>query len=529
MAAVALLASATSLGNGFAQDDLPLILRNPRVHSLAHLWHRFLEPYWPPEVGAALYRPLSMVGFALQWRIGGGSTSGFHLVNVGLYIALAVAVFALLRLMLPPLAAGLGGVLFAADPVHVEAVGNVVGQSELWVALWTVLAVIVYLRARQTGVPSPTAWCAIALCYLAAAFTKEQGLMLPAFLAASELLRREPPIPARLQVLWPGYAALLPVPIAYLALRVLVLGNPVGDIAETAIRHAGVAARLLTMLGIVPQWVRLLLVPTHLQADYLPRELDLAEGFGAAQLLGLALLMGLLVLAWRGRRVAPAVPFGLAWVAVALFPVSNLVVPTGILLAERTLLLPSIGAIVAVAAGACWALGRLPSVSPLERWVGLSLTGILAAVATVASARRQMIWKDDDTLYRQTVLDAPLSYKAHWAWGSILFEHGKPHEAEQEYRIALDLYDRDPNLLVDLADHYLQAGYCRPAIPLYRRALAQAPVMWEARTNLTVCLVLSDSFAAARQEATIKTARNDPDAARVMSVVDSAAGAAPLR
>lgn len=529
VAAVALLASAPSLSNSFAQDDLPLILRNPRLHTLTHVGHRFLEPYWPPEIGAALYRPLSMVWFSMEWWAGGGSPFVFHAVNVALYAGLAVAVYVLLRMLLPPLAAGLGGLLFAAHPVHVEAVGNIVGQSELWVALWMVMAVALYMRARRTGAPSVRVWVGIVGLYAAAALTKEQGLMLPAFLVAAELVLPLTSARSEPRNLWSGYFALLSIALGFVVVRLLVLGNVVGEIAETAIRHAGPGPRLLTMLGVVPQWVRLLLVPAHLQADYLPRELDLADGFGPAQLLGLGLLAGLVVLTWRARREAPAVTFGLLWVGIALFPVSNLVVSTGILLAERTLLLPSVGAVIAVVAGGAWLVARLPRVSPRERAVGLACLGVLVAVATLASARRQGVWRDNDSLYAQTVQDAPLSYKAHWAWGSILFQRGDRRGAEQEYRTALSLYDRDPNLLVDLADRYLEGGFCQPAISLYRRALRAAPVMWKARSNLTICLLTVDSFSAARTEALIEASRHDPDAARLKRIVDSAISAAPRR
>ena len=43
---------------------------------------------------------------------------------------------------------------------------------------------------------------------------------------------------------------------------------------------------------------------------------------------------------------------GIVWVAIAVLPVSNLILPTGILLAERTLYLASVGAVLAVAG--CW-------------------------------------------------------------------------------------------------------------------------------------------------------------------------------
>ena len=54
------------------------------------------------------------------------------------------------------------------------------------------------------------------------------------------------------------------------------------------------------------------------------------------------------LLARRGDR-RPLV--AIAWVAIAFLPASNLLVPTGQLLAERTLYLPSVGVALLVAWG----------------------------------------------------------------------------------------------------------------------------------------------------------------------------------
>ena len=45
--AVALAVSATSVGNGFTQDDVPIIAGNARIHALGSVLHRFAESYWP--------------------------------------------------------------------------------------------------------------------------------------------------------------------------------------------------------------------------------------------------------------------------------------------------------------------------------------------------------------------------------------------------------------------------------------------------------------------------------------------------
>ena len=47
IAVLALAASASSLGNGFTYDDVYLIQRPPRLHTLDGWWRDFAHTYWP--------------------------------------------------------------------------------------------------------------------------------------------------------------------------------------------------------------------------------------------------------------------------------------------------------------------------------------------------------------------------------------------------------------------------------------------------------------------------------------------------
>ena len=151
IALLALAASATSLRNGFTYDDRWIIADNDRVHSVRALWRYFEESYWPMKNGAGLYRPLIVLAYGVQWVLGAGSPFVFHLVNVLLAAACAVAVFWVLGFLVPTRVAWLAAALFAVHPVHVEAVANVVGQAELWAALIMLAAVGLYLRDRRDG------------------------------------------------------------------------------------------------------------------------------------------------------------------------------------------------------------------------------------------------------------------------------------------------------------------------------------------------------------------------------------------
>ena len=62
------------VGHDFVFDSIAIIRQNPNVHSLAALWQAFGQEYWPPPF-VGLYRPASIVAFAIQWAGGGGSAA----------------------------------------------------------------------------------------------------------------------------------------------------------------------------------------------------------------------------------------------------------------------------------------------------------------------------------------------------------------------------------------------------------------------------------------------------------------------
>ena len=132
---LALAATSTSLGHDFTFDDVYVVRNNVRVHELGGLLKLFGQTYWPPQLGGDGYRPLVMTIFTLQWVAGGGAPWMFHLGNVVLAVATAAAVYWCALAILPLAGAWVAGALFAVHPVHVEVTGNIVGQSELLVAL----------------------------------------------------------------------------------------------------------------------------------------------------------------------------------------------------------------------------------------------------------------------------------------------------------------------------------------------------------------------------------------------------------
>jgi len=499
LALIVLAASSTSLGNGFAYDDLLIIRDNQQIHRLGDMAFDFVQGYWPQEHGGALYRPLTLVLFSLQWAIGRGAPWVFHAVNVTLYAGLTLALFALGRRILPLGAAWLGAALFAVHPVHVEAVANVVGQAELTTGFLVVLALWVYLDARTR--PGLRARESVGLLVLVAAagLCKENGIIIPALLLLAELtlVKDSRPLRSRISTLLPTYLLLIVGAAILMAARHAALGATVGEYPALVLRGLGFKDRLLTMLGIVPEWIRLFFWPAHLRADYAPPEFDAATRFGVAQGIGLGLVVvaGLVALAHRRRH--PAVTFGIGFTAIALLPVSNLLLPTGILLAERTLLLPSAGVVIAVAALTSAAWQRFDLGARPIRWAAVAAATTLLVLGTVRSALRQPAWRDTPSVLAQLVKDAPLDYRAWLMYGGHLRSLGRVTEAKQAMLRAAGLYHGDGRVYEDLGQLLRFQSGCGRAIPIFQRGLALDPGLRNARGRLYVCLLeLGDTSAA---------------------------------
>jgi tetratricopeptide (TPR) repeat protein len=278
----------------------------------------------------------------------------------------------------------------------------------------------------------------------------------------------------------------------------------------------------MTMLGVVPEWIRLLFLPAHLQIDYMPQEIERADRLDWPQLLGALLALLLTLGAIRARRREPVLAFAACWVAVTLFPVSNLAIATGLTLAERTLFLPSVGAVLAVGTGVSWLERQRVNLSVRLRRTAVMAGGLVIGLAAAKSAARQPVWRNNESVVDQMLVDSPRSYRSHWWRGRRLHLARDFVGAEREFRLAIELFPSDARLLADLADRYVVWDRCEDAVPLYRRSLALDPQRPWLQGRLIRCLALLGRFEEARQAGTALAGR-EPAAKRYLELVDSLA------
>jgi tetratricopeptide (TPR) repeat protein len=498
----ALTLYVNTLGNSFVFDDGTIIVQNPHIVGMRSWPKLFTQGYWPEELGEKLYRPLTMLTYAVNRRfLGGQNPSPYHAVNVllhaansALVCALVLALFGWQRRLLA-LAAGL---LFAAHPIQADAVAPIYGRAELLAALFYLLALWFWARAAPTRPLEKNAVLALG-CFALGLLSKESAVTLPAAALLCDWvlgrLKRE-----NLGALAIRYAGLVVVLALYLLLRAHALGTLTTAqfyYSQPRLLHplplpftVGVAGRLATAFAVVGKYALLLLWPVKLSPDYSYAAVTIQSFGSPAASLGLLGAVATIVMAvWFARRDR-ALSFAVLLFWAAFSVVSNVFVPMGAWMAERFLYLPMLGVAVLTGLGAEWVAKRVKTdaVAP----------GLLAGVLVLCAGRtflRNRDWRDGPTLWASAVRAQPRNVVALHNRGEMLLASGKASEAVPVFESVLKIVPEMADSENALSRAMLQLQRFDEAAAAARRALQLRPGFAQAHNNLALALMAKGDYA----------------------------------
>jgi tetratricopeptide (TPR) repeat protein len=181
------------------------------------------------------------------------------------------------------------------------------------------------------------------------------------------------------------------------------------------------------------------------------------------------ILTAWILMALRTRRDLPLVSFGLAWFVVAILPVSNLLFATGVLLAERTLYLPSLALSLVVAGFTDRALALR------SRRIVLVLTFTVAVALLVRTMLRNPAWMSSFVVQSVLNEEHPESWRAIRARAQGLERVGDMEEAGSAWDLAVRLAPLNYTLLVQAGDFNCRHGTWERCESYLRRAIDLAP------------------------------------------------------
>ena len=181
---LAVLPYVNTLQNGFVYDDNNEVLTNPFIRSFSHVGDIFstrILAHLGARGATNYYRPISILGFLICYKLFGLLPYGFHLANVVLHALIVCLLFGLSRrLFRDDWLAFAAAAIFALHPIHTESVAWVSGVTDLDLALFYLCAFWFFVAsARPNGGRSERMQLGMVVSFILALLSKEQAVTLP--------------------------------------------------------------------------------------------------------------------------------------------------------------------------------------------------------------------------------------------------------------------------------------------------------------------------------------------------------------
>jgi tetratricopeptide (TPR) repeat protein len=490
------------LDNGFVDlDDAHNFLSNPYYRGLG-----IAQVHWAwSTFRLGVYQPLAWLILEAEYAVWGLDPRGYHLISLLWHAANAVVLYVLTVTVLArcqadpgprspwawAFGAGLATALYAVHPLRVEAVAWASCQPYLPCALFSMLAVLAYLRAVGRG-PSPDwGWLVGSFVLFAAALlSKAPAVTLPAVLLILDVypLRRLGGGPGR----WFGaparkvYWEKVPFVLLSLVFMGLAIAARKHVRAMVPIERYGTSARIAQACYGIWLYIVKTVLPLDVTALYpSPQQVDwLAAPFLLSILGTVVTSVGL----WLLRRRRPGLLA--AWVSylVILSPNLGLIRVSNQLAADRYSYMAMLGGVMLAAAGFCRSWPLLLRARPgAIGIVSVSLGALLGLVLLTWDQCR--IWSTSEVLWTHALNHgAARSTEAHNNLGVVLSRQGKLAEAAAHYAEALRISPGYAGSHNNLGLLLSRQGKFAEATAHYTQALRFDPDDAEVYNNLAMML-----------------------------------------
>jgi len=467
-----------SLQGDFVWDDKDLILNNTGyLNDWRNLFSVFTKPFFGK---AAVYRPLLIASFILDYQLWDSHPFGFHYTNVLLHTVNAFLVY-LLALLLTRVSylALLSSLLFITHPIQTEAVAWISGRNDVIVTLFSLLTIIFYIRwCNLKGLKRIVTFIGFLTSYGCVLLTKESGIVVILLIILIDYFfkgnlghwgeRRK------------AYLSVILVSLLYIYVRMIILGKlgmPISPMGGEFIH------RFLRVFVTYTYYFKILLFPINQTANPLifPHD-SLKDPAAVSALLFILSLVAITLACWKWFW---DISFAILWICITLIPVSG-IFSLDIPALEHRLYLGSVSFSVMIPLLLYrFSHTRIKSVFlKNEKAVLFLLLLLIIFIYSSKTVVRNTIWKDENHFWLKTIQDSPFSVIAHNNLGLVYFEKGHYGNALREFKKALSLDPYAANVHANMGVLYATQGLHQEAINAYRRALILKPQRVKIYNNL---------------------------------------------
>ncbi|HOZ31025.1 MAG TPA: tetratricopeptide repeat protein [Bacteroidales bacterium] len=516
---------ANTLGHQYALDDKMTYWKNEFVQngisgikdiltydSMAGMFGKDSK-----ELEGGRYRPLSLITFAVEVELFGKETTDLsakapfkgnpglsHFINIILYcFSLLILYKVLLKLFrdykpkywylsIPFIAT----MLFAAHPLHTEAVANIKGRDEILAFLFSVAALnsIINFVDKNKKTELVNAFIFMFLGSLSKEITITFIAVIPICIY---FFRKEKVSKYIISVIPLIVGALL-----YLIIRQIVIGDQKAIEATMLMNNpfleATIGQRYATVVLTLLIYLKLLIFPHPLTWDYYPYHIPIVDWTDWRVILGLLLYVGLAIVAIKGLKNKSIYSFGILIFAATLSITSNIFFNIGAFMSERFVYVSLLGFCVIIAYLISEKLNQKISHLQKYRKSATTIMIVILLVFSVKTISRNQVWENNLSLFSHDINISVNSAKGNSTYASELYKLSEDAEAagdtalRNKYLIesipyfekAIEIYPDYSEALVRLGNiHYKLYGDYKTMFDYYIKTLKASPLNKDVWSN----------------------------------------------
>lgn len=471
---------------GFIWDDDRYVTNNPLLSTPGGL-----KDIWFSAHHQSQYFPLAFTTLRFEYGLWGLNPLGYHIVNVLIHALNALLVWRILR-QLGVKGAGLAAATFALHPVQVESVAWISELKNVQSTFFYLLAVLAWVRSIRFPALATRYYGFTLLCGALAMLSKTTACTLPAALFLTLWILGQ-------RLSWRRMWQIAPFVLMGLAMGLISIWweQHLGDYTKEVGQSLTLVQRVAVANHAIWFYPGKLLWP-NLCFSY---PLWNVEPHNYSQYIWIAATVTVAGILWWKRRA-----LGNKTIAAVLFFVAALSPLLGFIplytfiytfVADHYQYAASIGIIALFAGGSYWAADRWSERIGIRPEHLKKALFILPLVLGILTWRQSQIYRDGETLWRNTLEKNPSSWLAHDSLGVLLAGQGKFAEAESEFHEALSLKPEHEEGLSNLGTLMIQQGHLEEGIALLRRAIAANANDAAAQSNLGKSLAREGQYAEA--------------------------------
>lgn len=426
------------------------------------------------------YRPLTLATFAIEKQVAGNSPTTSHWVNLLIYALTCVALFYFLllitgkRLLVFPLLVTL---IFAAHPIHTEAVSNIKSRDELLALFFGLIAFIHLHQYIQDSKDRKKLYFSL-LAYFAALLSKETAVTYLAIVPLILWVFTELPL-KRILIISFTFASIM---LLYFSIRTMVLQIGVGgeggkmDIINNSLMGAeNIGQYYASAFVILLKYFKLMIIPYPLSWDYSYNQIPLVELLSIQALSAFLVYGALLFYAIRGIIKKDILAFGILFFLITLSVTSNLFIKIGATMGERFFYSPSLGFVIIMAI-VLMRLFKLPSDDKqiFRKNIFIYSMAIILAVFSFLTIVRNKDWKNQITLFEAGVKACPNSARCHFSLACEYRDIGdaelNPSAKAKLYKQAIASFNKSIDIYPKYGASFYNMGVIYQGVQDYKTA-----------------------------------------------------------